>query len=98
MKCFECNLWWTDAGEDYPSCHADPNWKAPCEYEDEEEAGWEMLDYSDEPSFPEGELRIGKKWNCGECNHSGQETLDDVACCNCCEDGCFFEEREEDAE
>ena len=33
-----------------------------------------------------------KKWNCVECCHSGQETTDDVACCNCCEDGSFFEE------
>ena len=79
MKCAECNLWWVDKGAQYPSCHADPNWKAPCEYEDEEEAvvddgydpglepDWEMLDCSDEPSFPEGELRIGKEWvNNGE--------------------------------
>ena len=107
MKCFECNLWWTDEGNEYPSCHADPNWKAPCEYEDEDESvvdedydpglepDWEMLEYSDEPSFPEGELRIGKKWNCTECTHNGQETTDDVACCNCCENGEFFKEREE---
>ena len=33
-----------------------------------------------------------KKWNCEECTHSMQETTDDVACCNCCEDGSFFEE------
>ena len=33
-----------------------------------------------------------KKYNCAECAHSGQETTDDVACCNCCEDGSFFEE------
>ena len=33
-----------------------------------------------------------KKWNCEECTHSMQETTDDVACCNCCEDGEFFEE------
>ena len=33
-----------------------------------------------------------KKWNCIECCHFDQETTDDVACCNCCEDGSFFEE------
>ena len=33
-----------------------------------------------------------KKWSCAECMHGGQETMDDVACCNCCEDGDFFEE------
>lgn len=33
-----------------------------------------------------------KCWNCEECTHSMQETADDVACCNCCEDGSFFEE------
>lgn len=31
-------------------------------------------------------------WKCEECIHSTQETADDVACCNCCEDGSFFEE------
>ena len=96
MKCTECNLWWPDRAGEYPHCHADPNWPAPCEYEDEwdeeEEDDWSILDCSDEPSFPEGELRIGKKWNCAECVHSGQETTDDVACCNCCENGSFFEE------
>lgn len=34
MKCVDCNLWWKDEGEKFPSCHADPNWPAPCEYED----------------------------------------------------------------
>lgn len=36
--------------------------------------------------------RIKKKWSCDECTHSMQETADDVACCNCCKDGSFFEE------
>ena len=64
MKCAECNLWWADEGEKYATCHADPNWKAPCEYEDEdeEEDDWSIIEYSDEPSFPEGELRIGKEY------------------------------------
>lgn len=31
-------------------------------------------------------------WNCVVCIHSSQETTDDVACCNCCEEGSFFEE------
>ena len=30
MKCAECNLWWDNA------CHADPNWAAPCEYDDDD--------------------------------------------------------------
>ena len=36
--------------------------------------------------------RNKKKWSCDECTHSMQETADDVACCNCCKDGSFFEE------
>ena len=31
-------------------------------------------------------------WKCEECIHSTQEIADDVACCNCCENGSFFEE------
>ena len=34
---------------------------------------------------------MSKGWSCEECAHSTQESLDDVACCNCCEDGSFFE-------
>ena len=30
------------------------------------------------------------KCSCSNCSHAGQETTDDVACCNCCEDGDFF--------
>lgn len=37
MKCADCNLWWQDEGENFACCHADPNWPAPCEYEDESE-------------------------------------------------------------
>ena len=37
MKCAECNLYWKDEWEDFPSCKADPRWPAPCESEDEEE-------------------------------------------------------------
>ena len=37
MKCKECNLYWKAEGERFPSCKTDPNWPAPCEYEDEEE-------------------------------------------------------------
>ena len=32
------------------------------------------------------------KCNCEECIHFMMDTTDDVACCNCCEDGEFFEE------
>ena len=38
MKCKDCNLCWADPGEDFPTCKADPNWPAPCEYDDEEDA------------------------------------------------------------
>ena len=37
MKCAECNLWWADEADGPCSCHADPNWPAPCEYDDYEE-------------------------------------------------------------
>ena len=28
---------------------------------------------------------------CRRCSHAGQETTNDVACCNCCEEGEFFD-------
>ena len=39
MKCSECVCWWEGI------CYADPNWPAPCEYEnyndyEEEEEEW----------------------------------------------------------
>lgn len=37
MKCKECNLSWVDEGAKCPTCHADPNWPAPCEYDDDYE-------------------------------------------------------------
>ena len=74
MKCANCVcLGYNDDG--FLCCLADPRWPAPCEYEDDEdeaviddsydpglEPDWEMLDCSDEPNFPEGELRIGKEY------------------------------------
>ncbi len=38
------------------------------------------------------------KWNCSKCSHVGQETTDDVASCNCCDDGEFFDPVEEEIE
>ena len=38
------------------------------------------------------------KWNCSNCSHVGQETTDDVASCNCCDDGEFFDPVEEEVE
>ena len=37
-------------------------------------------------------------WNCSTCSHVGAETTRDVACCNCCDDGEFYDpiEVEED--
>lgn len=37
MKCKDCSLCWADPGEDFPTCKADPNWPAPCEYDEEED-------------------------------------------------------------
>lgn len=36
MKCTECNFFYKDDDEGFYYCHADPNWPAPCEEEDEE--------------------------------------------------------------
>lgn len=36
MKCEECSLCWAGPDEDFPTCKADPNWPAPCEYDEEE--------------------------------------------------------------
>ena len=38
------------------------------------------------------------KWNCSKCSHVGQETTNDVASCNCCDDGEFFDPVEEEVE
>ena len=35
---------------------------------------------------------------CQRCSHAGQETMDDVACCNCCDNGEFYDEIEEEVE
>ena len=35
-------------------------------------------------------------YDCSKCSHVGQETTDDVAFCNCCDDGEFYDEVEED--
>lgn len=40
MKCAKCNLHWADDTGEIPYCHADPNWPAPCEYEDDYDV-WE---------------------------------------------------------
>ena len=36
MKCDYCAMWWVDASEEYPTCHADPKWPAPCEYDEDD--------------------------------------------------------------
>lgn len=38
------------------------------------------------------------KWNCSNCSHVGQETTDDVASCNCCDNGEFYDPVEEEVE
>lgn len=37
MNCGQCNLWWVDEGDYIGYCHADPNWPAPCEHDDDYE-------------------------------------------------------------
>lgn len=37
MKCSECSLYWFDDEAGLAICHADHNWPAPCEYDDEED-------------------------------------------------------------
>ena len=37
--------------------------------------------------------KVEKEWDCIMCNHFDQETTNDVACCNCCENGEFFDKR-----
>lgn len=37
MKCAECNYSWKDEGNVIAACHADPNFPAPCEEEEEDE-------------------------------------------------------------
>lgn len=46
MKCAECCMWWADEPDIPCSCHADPNWPAPCEHEDDYDV-WEEDDYDE---------------------------------------------------
>ncbi len=55
MKCAECALWWADDSDIPCSCHADPNWPAPCEYEDDYDV-WE------EDDEPEEEYKWVNEW------------------------------------
>lgn len=34
MKCVECNYYWKAEDDNYPCCHCDPNFPAPCEEDD----------------------------------------------------------------
>ena len=35
-RCAEgCGYYWQEVGEDYPRCHYNDPWPAPCEYDDE---------------------------------------------------------------
>ena len=57
MKCAECNLYWKAEWEDFPSCKADPNWPAPCEYEED--------DYEEEYMRGVHPLHAGNHGRCG---------------------------------
>ena len=37
MRCVDCPYYFWDEHEEMPICHADPNWPAPCEEEEENE-------------------------------------------------------------
>ena len=37
MRCAECSYYYWDEHEGMEICHADPNWPAPCEYDDDYE-------------------------------------------------------------
>ena len=32
-----CGYYWKEEWEEFHSCKADPNWPAPCEYDEEED-------------------------------------------------------------
>ena len=36
MRCVECPCYFWDDYEEMEICHADPNWPAPCEYDNKE--------------------------------------------------------------
>ena len=36
-ECFHCGYHYKDEGEDFPRCHFEGDWCAPCEYEDDYE-------------------------------------------------------------
>ena len=44
MRCVECPYYYWDDCEEMNICHADPNWPASCEYDDD----YETEDYDDE--------------------------------------------------
>ena len=35
MKCVDCPYYWKDENDDFPCCHFDGLWEAPCEIEDD---------------------------------------------------------------
>ena len=99
MKCAECNCWVDGA------CIADPNWPAPCEYEEE------PIEEEEDPCIGCPHEGFGSEHcaavigdycragdciiededpSCSTCYNADQDTTDKVACCNCCEDYCFY--------
>jgi hypothetical protein len=38
------------------------------------------------------------EYNCLKCSHYWQATTDDVACCNCCDSGEFYDEMKKEEE
>lgn len=77
MKCSECNFYWQEEGEPFPTCKANPDWPAPCEEELYEEE-LELFAEEDERKC------------CETCYNFDQDTTDKVACCNCCEHYNFY--------
>lgn len=47
MRCAECSYYFWDDNAGMKICHADPNWPAPCEYDEKEESEDESYYYNE---------------------------------------------------
>lgn len=69
-----CGYYYRKDGEAYPRCH----------FEDD---GFPApCEYDDEYYEDEED----ENPSCATCGNADQDTTDKVACCNCCEDYCFY--------
>lgn len=67
-------------------------WYYAIEAETQEEAIWKALDsfLEYEPDIYCEECKEEDDPSCSTCYNADQDTTDKVACCNCCEDYCFY--------